>query len=264
MRLPDGSVCPVDFLSRAAWGADESYRTGTPAYFPAQTITVHHSVTSNNPADPVAVVRSIYYQDTHSDGYDDLGYHLLIDHRGVVYEGRWTGPDSWPVFSPSSAVQPTVITGAHVGGYNSANIGICLLGDFHTVPGTVPTEAARQALVTVAAWLCGVCDIDPLATVSYVNPVSGSTWSVKGVCGHRDWNGAPDLATTTSCPGDNFAPFLSQLRTDVAAAIPPPPRRRPAPSSTPGMPDDGDRPQPTVPPAPGDGRPQTDGPPPAP
>ena len=269
MPLP-GGLCPVDYRSRAAWGADESFRHGDPPqYFPAQTITVHHSVTPNNPPDPVAVVKAIYNTDTHADGYDDLGYQLLIDHNGVVYEGRWTGTDPWPVFSPDSSALPRVVTGAHVGGYNSGNIGVCLIGDFHNFPGVVPTEAARQALVTVLAWLCGICGIDPLATVPYVNPVDPThVWSVKGVCGHQDWNNAPGVANNTACPGQNFVPFLSQVRTAVAAAVAelPLPRRRPAPTSTPGLPGDSGRPAPTAPVTPdgGDRPPATDGPPPMP
>jgi hypothetical protein len=267
MRLPDGRVCPVDYVSRAAWGADESLRSGTPQYFPAQTITVHHTGESGDNAvtDAAAKMRALYQYQTQTQNYDDFGYHLMIDRDGVVYEGRWSGIDAWPVFSPGSALAPTVVTGAHVGGYNSGNIGVCLIGNFHE-PGVAPTPAARQALVTVLGWLCGVCGIDPEDEFEFVNPVSGSAWPVHGVCGHLDWNGAPDATITTVCPGGNFSPFLDQLRADVAAAIPPPPRDRPAPSSTPGMPGGGDRPQPSVPPTPGGGErpPASDGPPPAP
>ncbi len=47
---------------------NESYRFAPdgseifpPAYFDVQTLTVHHTVTANNDADPAATVRAIYF-----------------------------------------------------------------------------------------------------------------------------------------------------------------------------------------------------------
>jgi len=117
-------------------GADESYR-----YFPGhedwpiepnlpQTITVHHTGFATG-ADPAETVRSIYRRQAlpaslgGEQGWGDIGYHLLIDADGVVYEGRYSGSDQWPVFDP---IGWYVVTGAHVYGYNTGNIGVCLLG----------------------------------------------------------------------------------------------------------------------------------------
>lgn len=46
--------------SRADWGADESMMTWSPAYYDVQVLTVHHTATTNNDADPAATVRAIY------------------------------------------------------------------------------------------------------------------------------------------------------------------------------------------------------------
>ena len=50
-----GRRAPLRYLSRAAWGADESLRFGAdgtetwpPEYFPVQTLTVHHTAGANN------------------------------------------------------------------------------------------------------------------------------------------------------------------------------------------------------------------------
>ncbi len=232
MRLPDGGICPVDYLSRAAWGCDESIRDWEPEYYPVQTLVVHHTATATNPADPAAVVRSIYQNQTVGQDFGDIGYNLLIDQFGVVYEGRYSGTDAVPIFDNSAA--GLMVTGAHVLGFNSANLGVCLIGDFTSAQ---PTTAARQALVTVLASLARVCGIDPLAQVTYVNPVSLATKTVLGISGHRDW-------AATECPGDAFYPFLHGVRTDVAALLGPPS------GPTPPQPDEADRPRPTQPPSP--------------
>ncbi|MEV4757669.1 peptidoglycan recognition family protein [Micromonospora sp. NPDC049559] len=220
MPLPGGGSCPVPYFSRAAWGADESLRfdpdTGDelfpPTYYPVQTITVHHEGGGvNNHPDPAGTIRTIYYDQTITKDWGDIGYHLVIDEAGRVYEGRWTGTDGVPVFGgvPGPDGRPQMATAAHAEGWNSGNIGICLLGDFTS---QLPTAAAREALTTVLASLARVCQLDPRAVVNFVNPVSGATRTVQSIPGHRDWN-------VTQCPGDLFYPQLPSLREDVAARL---------------------------------------------
>ena len=71
--MPVGDrVVPVRYLTRAAWGADESIRfgeDGTPLwgpeqFYPVQTVTVHHTAGPNDDPDPAAFVRALYYDDT--------------------------------------------------------------------------------------------------------------------------------------------------------------------------------------------------------
>ena len=90
----------LTYLSRAGWGADESLRfepDGTEkfptAFFDVQTLTVHHTVTANSDPDPAATVRAIYFFQCITEDFGDIGYHLLIDQAGTVYEGRYSGPD---------------------------------------------------------------------------------------------------------------------------------------------------------------------------
>lgn len=45
------------------------------------------------------------------NGWSDIGYHYVIRRNGVIEKGR-----------------PVEIAGAHVSGYNSNSIGICLVG----------------------------------------------------------------------------------------------------------------------------------------
>lgn len=211
-------AAPCRYRSRAAWGADESYRLNADgtvksptSYFPVQTLTVHHSGGDhdNDLPDPAAFVRSIYHGDVFGGkGLTDLGYHLLIDEAGTVYEGRWSGDDRYPIFGGplGSDGRPQMANGAHVAGWNAGNIGVCLLGNFMT---RRPTEAAIDSLTWVLAILAKVCRLDPLGTTDYVNPISGATKTVRTISAHRDW-------AATLCPGDDFYPGIPGLRQAVA------------------------------------------------
>lgn len=197
--------------SRAAWGADESLRyaaDGTeiwpPEYFPVQTLTVHHTADGSTNPDPAAVVRAIYRNDTVGKGYGDIGYNFLIDRNGLVYEGRWSGTDGTAAHDASGRL----VTGAHVQGYNSGNLGIAFLGTLTTTP---PTTAARTALIQLLAELAERHAIAPLGKVSYVNPVSGAARVVPAIGGHQHW-------ATTDCPGTVLAD-MPAIRAEVAALI---------------------------------------------
>jgi N-acetylmuramoyl-L-alanine amidase len=175
-----------------------------------QTFTVHHTVTANADSTPAATVRAIYVAHTLAEGFGDIGYHLLVDQQGGLYEGRWSGADAIPVFGRRGG-RPLMCNAAHVGGFNAGNVGIALLGDFTSVQ---PTPAARETLVGLLAGLCALTRVDPQAPVHYVNPISGATRDVDAIAGHRDW-------AATECPGNAFHPTLPDLRREVAALLRP-------------------------------------------
>ena len=114
-------------------GADESLVRGTTAYDSSvKALFVHHTDTTNNytAAQAYAQVRAILAFHTKVRGWNDIGYNLLVDRFGHVFEGRRG--------SITSAV-----LGAHTGGFNSQSLGIAVLGTFST---TAPSSAAMQAL----------------------------------------------------------------------------------------------------------------------
>jgi hypothetical protein len=220
--LPGGLVCPVPYLSRAAWGADESFRfingveDWPPDYFPVQALTVHHTGFAAS-ADPADTVRTIYQQQALTSarggikGWGDIGYNLLIDANGVVYEGRHSG-SQYPIFGPTDRLMTTA---GHVQYFNTGNIGVCLLGYLNDVPAT---QAAQDSLVTVLAYLAAVGAVNPVGSVSYYNPVPRpdgihSSATVLGVSGHRNF-------VATDCPGNAEYPLLGQIRQRVASSIP--------------------------------------------
>lgn len=235
MPMPDGSSCPVPYLSRSAWGADESkrFKNGSeywpPVHYRVQTLTVHHSASSNNDPDPAATIRAVYHHQSINLDWGDIGYHLLIDDAGRVYQGRWSG-GSLPVFRGpvTPGFPPLAAEGAHVLGFNPANVGICLLGTFTS---GLPTSAAEQSLVRVLASLAGVTGLNPLATTTYRNGENGKSARVGVIGGHRDY-------AATACPGDALYSRLTTVRQSVAPLVvlpeevPSTPRKPDGPSST--------------------------------
>ncbi|GLZ02247.1 peptidoglycan recognition family protein [Actinoplanes sp. NBRC 103695] len=213
------------YLSRQAWGADESYRLEPdgvtldtpPAFFPVQTLTVHHSgggEQENEGLDAAAWMRAVYYMQAVEYDWGDFGYQLAIDADGNVYEGTYSDPDPVPVFGPelSPARRPMGVTGAHVGGFNSGNMGVCLIGHFMT---RQPTPAARRSLITVLAMLSAVTGLNPVGRTDYVNPINGTTATVDTIGTHRDWHAANPAAGATDCPGDAFHQVFPSVRQDV-------------------------------------------------
>ncbi len=105
-------------LPRRQWGASEDVQLKVALGKPAR-ITIHHSggaIFTAIERDQVgSAIKAI--QNTHigSKGWDDIGYHFIVDPAGRVWEGRHLDR-----------------IGAHAGsrGLNQGNIGILVLGNF--------------------------------------------------------------------------------------------------------------------------------------
>lgn len=204
-------------ISRAEWGADESLRFGEDGAerfpvesFPVQSVVVHHSAIPVS-KDPAAGLRAIYFDHAVNQGLGDVGYHVLIDPGGRIYEGRWSGENGFTLLSPGQKAggKPMLSSGAHVGGFNAGNVGVCLMGEFTS---TMPSQAAIDSLVSVLAALASVCDLDPLGRTNYVNPISGDKRMVDTISGHRDW-------LATGCPGDQFYLSMPSIRSGVSKLL---------------------------------------------
>ncbi len=191
-------------LSRAAWGADETIRENARQYAPIRKLIVHHTASDNRPADPAAVVRETYQYHVQGRGFSDIGYNFMIDHRGVIYEGRFaryygsttiTGEDrnGWGV------------VGAHAAHYNHGSCGVCLIGNFEL---GAPSDAALTALTWLLAWKAGRNGIDLLADGVYEN-YYGRFFDFENLSGHRD-------VGFTLCPGRLLYAQLGAVR---AAAV---------------------------------------------
>lgn len=204
----------TEIVTRCEWGADETLMTWAPEFYAAQKLTIHHTGTSNGDVDPAATVRAIYRYEAVDLGFGDIGYQYLIDENGRVYEGRYSGDDPYPAHDPTGT---KVVTGAHVEGSNSGNIGIALIGTLTSQDATI---AARAALERLLRELVTLHAISPQGASLYVNPVNGTTRDIANISGHRDW-------AATECPGGTFYAQLPAIREALTGA--PPPTDTPAP-----------------------------------
>ncbi|HVA67050.1 MAG TPA: peptidoglycan recognition family protein [Elusimicrobiota bacterium] len=134
---PPEPVMPPLIHARREWHAQPTRNPYTPMMAPWR-ITIHHTAgpQSMTLKDTLREVRFI--QDFQQDGrgWDDIGYHFLIDGAGNIIEGR-----------PVNAV------GSHVKGDNDGNIGIAMMGYFSPPVNDRLTAAQESALVALLRYL---------------------------------------------------------------------------------------------------------------
>jgi hypothetical protein len=179
------NVVPSYVVTRAQWGARATGACGSshsPRY-----LTVHHTATPNNDSlSPAARMRQMQAYHIDSLGWCDLGYHFVVGIDGKVYEGR-----------------PHARTGAHVGNWNTNNLGVSVVGTF---VGFEPRQSQLDALTDIARWL-----VDRY----------GIAKNRSAILGHKEWPGHE----SNSCPGLilNYLPTLVQ-RLNQSNPPPPPPQ----------------------------------------
>jgi N-acetylmuramoyl-L-alanine amidase len=194
---------PPAIVARAQWGAAGVPPRAAPAYGDVQMAFVHHTVSANDYAasDSAAIVLAIakYHRDT--NGWNDIGYNLLVDQFGQVFEGRAGGVDA-------------AVVGAQAQGWNSHSTGVATIGTFSDV--AFP-EAGLASLARVLAWKLGLHGVPATGTVALVSGGgslnrygAGATVTFQRISGHRD-------GCSTSCPGDQLYAQLPGLRERVAA-----------------------------------------------
>lgn len=109
-------------------------------------IIIHHSATIEN-----ASVEAIKRYHVEHNGWKDIGYHYIIDNKGVVHKGR---------------EDKTI--GAHAKGNNKHSIGVCVVGNYENI---MVDKIVLESLVLLLKRLC-------------------ETYSLSGgtILGHRDVN----------------------------------------------------------------------------
>lgn len=132
--LVDSIPRPVT-ITRAQWGANPpigNYIPHTP-----YRMTQHHTAGRRVQTLQEGIAEMQFIQDFHQNGrgWQDIGYHFLIDDAGRIYDGV-----------------PPDYRGTHVGNNNTGNVGISYMGNLE-LPGEYPTPAALDSVTTMWSWL---------------------------------------------------------------------------------------------------------------
>lgn len=207
---PAEASTPLNVISRREWGADESKRNGEPRYIDNVRFgMVHHTAHTSSGANSysksqaLAIMRSMYAYHTDTLGWNDLGYNIVVDRFGRIYEGRAGGLGRG-------------VMGAHAAGFNSESFGVAIMGNFQSEQ---PSSAARKALIDVFAWKMHVHDIEPNRNITVRSRgsgkyPSGTNVTLNTIAAHRETG-------YTACPGAAFYNTFSTLRSDIAKAAKP-------------------------------------------
>ncbi len=192
-----GIIVPPHMHGRGAWKAD--FFRGNPealAHPDYLKMAFHHAAGfwAYTHKEGLAQLKAI--QDLHQNirGWSDIGYHFVLDQSGRLYQGR-------PFLhgETSLASVPALAKGAHVGGHNTGNIGVCMLGCYH--PPYLARCTDRLSLPT----------FDSLA-VTFAFLSENYSVSPDNLRGHGQFPGA-----STSCPGENnlaiFHDLVEHIRT---------------------------------------------------
>lgn len=171
----------LNIVSRAKWGANESWSRNSRSVDNVHMAVVHHTAhasgsaaNSYSRAEAPGLMRSFHRYHTRTLGWSDIGYNVVVDRFGTIYEGRRGG------FTNG-------VIGAHSAGWNTGSFGVAVMGNF---AGSQASAAAITALTDVIATKAAIHGIDTTATTTRVG--NGSRRPT--VVGHRD-------VGQTSCPG---------------------------------------------------------------
>lgn len=222
----------TDVTSRKEWGADESLRLaktynvddssdfeseldtdettvdpdmkivkrvdedakGNPLLWPLEypnevkKIIIHHTATTGKITDEESSIRAIYYYHAVTRGWGDIGYNYIIGPSGKVYEGR-AGGDG--------------VVAGHAKGFNTASVGVALLGNFENAPLNGPTMKSLEGLIYKKADLW---NIEPDGRSKFRGEV------MPNILGHRD-------VGSTACPGEYSYDELNGIREMVGLAL---------------------------------------------
>lgn len=200
---PAGTVFDTGFNglkinTRKAWGADESWMTWTPKANNIQGAVIHHTESNGTYSqDQVAQqIRNIYRYHALTLEWGDIGYNLIVDRFGGVWEGRAGGLTKQ-------------IHAAHAGKANGNTYGITVMGSFMK---EAPLAPAQDSLAKALAWKLSLHGINSVGGDITVLHQDGKYRTVPLISGHRDvgW---------TNCPGDAFYSRIPSIRTEVAKYI---------------------------------------------
>ncbi|MEX2505184.1 MAG: N-acetylmuramoyl-L-alanine amidase [Egicoccus sp.] len=181
-----------NIISRKQWGANESMVRKSPGYATPKFTVIHHTAGSNSytKAQSASVVRGIYSYHVNAQRWNDIGYNILIDRYGQVFEGRAGGLERG-------------VIGAHAAGFNTGSIGVSVMGNFDKAD--IPSVAV-ESVARVVAWKYDLHGIDARAS----RTISQNGKTINVTTAHRN-------VGSTACPGRYFYARMGALRSRIQA-----------------------------------------------
>lgn len=206
---PDGKQFTV--VTREGWGCNESLRfkakkeTWPEMYVPVKKIVLHHTATSNTYTDGAAEVRAIYTYHARTLRWGDIGYNVLIDKFGNIYEGRHGRGES----SASREILSADVVAGHDYHYNYGSTGLVAIGNFDEVQ---PASGMLISIGNLVTFESGRHYIYPYGNSSFLR--SDDVWNegMNNISGH-------DETYATNCPGVYLKDYLPALRDEVARRL---------------------------------------------
>jgi hypothetical protein len=218
---PQGAlVARPRIVSRAEWGADETWRNPVPRV--GTTLLagiVHHTASTNNytAEQAPAQMRNLYAYFTQSLNYADMGYNFLVDKYGTIYEGR-SGCAVGAVDCDSATIP---VQGAHAAGLNAGTFGVSAIGNYDVSEPENP-GAIVESIASLMAWKLAPYGLDPNATAYILSTdtsgsskfSAGQTAITQVISAHRDvgW---------TVCPGRYLHPYMGAIRARATTLLAP-------------------------------------------
>ena len=202
VQMPPPAGGTLQIVPRSAWGAARCKPRVTSGYGQVDFALVHHTTSLNSytPAQSAAIVLGICLFHRDVNGWNDIGYNLLVDKYGQVFEGRQGGIDS-------------PVVGAQAGGFNAVSTGIATLGNFSRARFSA---AGMNSLAHVIAWKLSLHGVPPEGQVTVTSEGgpftpfrAGTRVTVNRISGHRN-------VDSTACPGSALYAQLPGLRQLVA------------------------------------------------
>jgi hypothetical protein len=173
----EAATVPNWIQRRSAWGAAAYKGTPSVASGGVRQVVVHHTAGQNNLDDCnrariISTIKNIQHYHQNALGWSDIGYNLLVDPCGGIWEGRAGGVNR-------------AVVGAHAANHNTGSTGISVLGNFTLVQ---PRSQILSALDRVVGYKAGIHGVNPTGSVT----VNGR--SLPTVVGHQN-------VGNTACPG---------------------------------------------------------------
>jgi hypothetical protein len=221
VQLESEAGTSINLITREEWGADESLGFNNdgsykwePRFVPVKKIFIHHTATSNNYSDGAAEVRAIHAYHAGTLGWGDIGYQMLVDRFGNIYEGRrGRDPDEG-----NREILSNGIEGGHVLSYNYGTSSIAAIGNSQQGQwNRLWQDTAYDALVDAVAFECGRHFLHPEGSSDFLRTDRVWHQTLTHCVGHRDAEGD---GGSTQCPGSRLYEFLNnELRQRVAEKL---------------------------------------------